>query len=533
MTMKTARKLNSLGLLTALLAACAPVPAPAPVATATPTPAPSASAASATPVASATPTAAVALTGVIYDIDGAPVEAASVHVRSLDASIPFEATVGATAGRFVLDKVPPFVNLEVEASKPGWTTRKRVTSYGNAPVTVDFGAPGPDLAGPGAAFFLSDRPEITSTTPIYDGTPADPNVVRYAMAFSTPLDAANQALVTQALRILALDTDTTVGTIADPAASAEELGFPQDLNATDLGRFTVKAGTTFTRATRGAAGVTWNAEGTVATFGFDAPLLASRTLEARYLVVLAAGPQPIVDTRGRQLGTSTTGSFTAWPAVGKVVPNVFQAADLRTGPVTGLAPDSREARWANTHDAARRFRMPRDTQPPRITSVAASDQDLDELIAVTFDEPLAAYDGSKDGRLGAGTSSSTANVGGFSFAVGQRLNDLAGFVLNGKNPDVIDPRTVTTFGKEGDRRREVRFADAAIVTTRAAAPTGSVYMELDQDDPHRLLITIVGRRRFFDPTCTELAVRFQGPGDPAGNVILEGEANSHTYRGPL
>lgn len=530
MTMKIARKLNSLGLLAALLAACAPAPAPAPVATGTPTAAPSAGEASATPAPSATPAAVVALTGAIYDLDGAPVEAASVHVRSLDASIPFEATVGATAGRFVVDKVPQFVNLEVEASKPGWTTRKRVTSYGSAPVVLDFGAPTPDFTGAGAAYFLSDRPEITSTVPIYDGTLADSGKLRYAMTFSTPLDAANQARVTQALRIEALDGDTAA---ADPTASAPETGFPQDLNAADLGRFTVKAGTTFAHTSRGAADLVWNADGTVATFSFDAPLRASRTVEVRYLVLLAAGPQPIVDTRGRQLGTSSAGAFTGWPAEGKVVPNVFQAVDPRVGAVPGLVPDSREARWANTHDPARRFKLARDTQAPRITSVAVADVDLDARIAVSFDEPLVAYDGTKDGRVGPGTTSDATNLQGFSFAVGQHLNDLAGFVLNGKNPEVLDPRNTSTFGAEGDRRREVRFADAAVVSTRAAAPTGSVYMEIDPDDAHRLLITIVNRRHFFDPDCTELAVRFQGPGDPAGNIILEDDANAHLYRGPL
>jgi hypothetical protein len=58
-------------------------------------------------------------------------------------------------------------------------------------------------------------------------------------------------------------------------------------------------------------------------------------------------------------------------------------------------------------------------------------------------------------------------------------------------------------------------------------------MEVDPDDARRLLNTLVGRRHFFNADVTEIAVRFQGPGDPAGNVRGEEDANKQVYRGPL
>ncbi|MDB5100899.1 MAG: hypothetical protein JWM80_5320 [Cyanobacteria bacterium RYN_339] len=529
----TKTSLTTSAVLTAMLAGCAPVPAPAPVAT------PTAAAASASPGVGAsqapaptpTPAVAAALTGMIYDLDGAPVEAASVHVHSLSASQPFEVTVGATAGRYAITTLPEGVNVEIEASKPGWTTRKRVGAFtASKAATLDFGAPQPDFTGAGAAYFLSDRPEITRTDPIYDGAQADATKLRYAMTFSTPLDAENQQRFAQAFRLQVLDITSST---ADPVASSEANGYPQELDARGVGRFGLRAGTAFRDTTSLAAVLTWSADGTVATFAFDAPVLPSRTADTRCLVLLEAGTAPILDTRGRQLGTSTAGAFTGYPTAGRLVPGVFQAVDPRVGTVPGLLPDSREARWANTHDDARRFVVPRDNVPPHVVGAEITDVDGDARIALTFDEALVAFDGSKAGRLGSGLTSTVANLQGFSFAVGLRRNDLADLVLNGKNAEQLDPRTKASFGAEGDRHREYRFTDAAVVTSRAGAGTGSVFMELDAVDPRRLLITLVGRRHFLTADITEIAVRFQGPGDPAGNVISELEANAHIFRGAL
>ena len=57
-------------------------------------------------------------------------------------------------GSWVVNNVPEGVNVEVVASKQGWTSRRRVASFqasANERRMMDFGTPG-SQTGPGAAF---------------------------------------------------------------------------------------------------------------------------------------------------------------------------------------------------------------------------------------------------------------------------------------------------------------------------------------------------------------------------------------------
>lgn len=64
--------------------------------------------------------------GMLFDDLGQPLDGATVKVRSLNSSVPFEAQTTTTGGAFVFNNAPSGVQVEITISKVGFATRKRV-----------------------------------------------------------------------------------------------------------------------------------------------------------------------------------------------------------------------------------------------------------------------------------------------------------------------------------------------------------------------------------------------------------------------
>ena len=121
----------------------------------------------------------------------------------MNAAAKYEATATSSAGSWVVNNVPEGVNVEVVATKAGWTTRKRVGSFQAASSernTVNFGAPG-NQADAGAAFFISDLPEVEATEPATKAEDQDPAMLTYKMKLSEPLSETGRKRFEDAIRV--------------------------------------------------------------------------------------------------------------------------------------------------------------------------------------------------------------------------------------------------------------------------------------------------------------------------------------------
>ncbi|MDB5100895.1 MAG: hypothetical protein JWM80_5316 [Cyanobacteria bacterium RYN_339] len=165
-----------LSLAVLLLSGCVPGPASATLApAATPTPGPTAAptaspvttsppapAATGTPTATPKPISSApagccgpypVVTGTVFDEAGAPVDGALVRVTSLDASVSYRGSTTTAAGKWVINNIPRGLNVELVASKDGWTSRRRVGSY-------DIQANQQNVVNFDGAYFISSYPEV-------------------------------------------------------------------------------------------------------------------------------------------------------------------------------------------------------------------------------------------------------------------------------------------------------------------------------------------------------------------------------------
>ncbi len=177
----------------------APVETPAPGETAEPgeTPAPGESA---EPIPSATPdnndTSVIERTtfnGKIYDDSNAPLSDVIVKARSLDATVVYEQETRTAGGTYAFNNVPSGVQIEITASRPGYTTRRRVevlksnkTGDPNAN-RYDFGTDGSGTLFGVAYNALSDKPEVVSVTPARNSAGIAANT-NFVLKFSEPMD---------------------------------------------------------------------------------------------------------------------------------------------------------------------------------------------------------------------------------------------------------------------------------------------------------------------------------------------------------
>jgi hypothetical protein len=605
------------------------------------------------------------VSGTVYDETGATVDGAVIKVNSLDTSVPYTATTTTSQGSWVVNSVPEGANVEIIATKDGWTSRRRVGSFqtqANVKNIVDFGG-NSDAAG--IAYFVSKFPEIASVDPGYDANNVDNTTVSYKLTLSEPLDATNQNRFANAIRLFpansyaAPDNDgynyakngtyagtTTTGVVnPNPPANAIITGVDakgsvtgaatgsaginyydlkdqritpftpsvnldrivdpdptqgyitaviagnsQVSNAAGLSHpvvglktdttvgsnvpwdYSIKNGTLFLNDANTRANVTWDATGQVATLTFNAPLNADRTNQARYQVGLVATSTSdrIVDKDNNQLGVDAKGNQNTYPNVGALIHATVKQNDLslnlpggNTTPtlqnVTGGA-----ARWIGTHQDAARFAVRVDAADPNLVSVAyTKNLNQSSRFELTFDKPLAAYNGRLGGHVGS-TIQTGEVLKTISFAVSDRTGGTANVDLKSSTTQnyVLNPKGGTKFGSvAGGTDIEKAFwlgsqaggAPAAMggsvnggtyqlvntatdivsygsdirATENAGTSTNKYLLAVNASNPRTLFIYIVGQTSVFDPRIVELKVRAEGVPDPAGNTIKSAQADTN------
>jgi hypothetical protein len=166
---------------------------------------------SATPVPAATPTPVATNTplpaatsdisviekttfnGKIFDDTNSPLDGVTVKVKSLNSSVPFEATTVTAGGTYAFNNAPSGVQVEIISSKAGFTTRKRVevlksNKQGDPNANrYDFGTDGGNATFSASYNALSDKPEVTMVTPARNGSGVDPKT-SFVLKFSEPMD---------------------------------------------------------------------------------------------------------------------------------------------------------------------------------------------------------------------------------------------------------------------------------------------------------------------------------------------------------
>lgn len=489
-----------------------------------------------TPVAQLEPGKTIVLAGMVYGADGAGLTGVSVRARSLTAEAPFDAEVKTDTGAYVINGVPAGAAIEIVASKPGWVSRRRVGAFSDQRGTnnaLDFG--GSDA---GRAYYLSANPEIALTSPADGSANVANGQVQLTLTLSEPLDAENRARFAKAVRLLPASDAANggaAGTTTDLRAG-EDLGYPRVVTvdgAAAVAPYAVSAGSIFLEDAANAASVTWDAAGRVATLRFAAPLLASSADTAAYQLALVSGgaDQRIRDLDGRQLGTDATGSADAYPPAGDLVLGAFKAPQLVDVPVIGLAGAA--ARWASTHDDVVRFTLAPDEDTPMLIGARAMTIGRDTRIALTFDQPMAAFAGGVGAFVAPTLGDDATDLANYTFAVGRTRDEAAGASLDGSAAIDVDPQAVTAFGDESQRGKEFRFAAGAFAATRAAAAPGQVVVALDERDARKVWLTIAERPYFFGEAAGAIAARVVAVADPAGNAIGSGAADSHVAIGEL
>lgn len=335
------------------------------------------------------------LQGDVYDEALASVDGATVTVRSLDASHPYNATLATAQGHYVTNNVPVGVQIQVSVTKSGWTTRTRVASFqenSDLRNTMNFGGPSTttssaDPSGP--AYFVSDYPEISGTIP--DSDTLNGKHLGYKIRMSEALDSQNQARLVSAMLFS-----------ADPAPGS----------ATPI---IINNSSSFLQTNR-TVSTSWNADGTELTVTFEAPLrrLDNDIKTYALSVVRPAGADLITDKSNKVLG------FTAPGAAQQYAGAIKLASLTLTGNETSAAQ-----RWASTHTRASGFDLVKDDARPILTAVSggsittsAGDK---ERIELTFNKPVLVYPDvtQADGTL-AGSDPSVIDPSKYGFAISDK-----------------------------------------------------------------------------------------------------------------
>lgn len=485
------------------------------------------------------PSLRVILSGSIYDAAGATVSGATVRLRSMDASVPYDATATSVAGSYVFNDVPQGANMEAIATRDGWTSRRRVASFQGATGernTLDFGASSRNATNSGAAYFIAKYPEIVRTEPTLDAKNVDATKLVYKLVLSEPLNEENRDRFEAAIRVLPANAAAygdQAGTV--DLSDREDQSFPLSVvidGNSAVAPYTIKRNSTFLSDSASKARVSWNADGTEATLTFPAALSTRKNDGGAYQVLLVSdGPsERIRDSEGNQLGTDENGRLGTYPARGNWILSTFMDTELRISSLTGLTAGSVENRWASTHDNVATFEVRRDTTEPTLSGVSATTLNNDTRIELTFSEPMAAFDGTNTGIRHPGL----ANLDNYAFMLGRRAADIDDEKLKGNVALRIDPTATAHYGvSDAERKREFRFDTNAFVTTRAGAPTGSIAVEVDGKDPTHVFLYIVGRPGFFDNSSRGIRVRTENLGDPAGNSIKDRQADANQPVGSI
>lgn len=113
--------------------------------------------------------------GKVYDDTGTLVKGASVTVKSLDKTTPFEVTTVALDGSYAINRAPTGIFLQITAMKDGFSSRNIIeileTDYKNQPNAnrFDFGTADVNQASTSISA-LSEKPEVIRVSPDFDST---------------------------------------------------------------------------------------------------------------------------------------------------------------------------------------------------------------------------------------------------------------------------------------------------------------------------------------------------------------------------
>lgn len=452
-----------------------------------------------------TPILKTILAGTVYDENGEPVDGAKVTIKSLAPTTPYEKTVDTQNGTYSVDDAPADVQLELTATKTGWTSRSR-TEVINAD-----GASGVDFGGvtdlKGAVYFLSNHPEIVKTEPSDDQALADASSLVYKLTLSEPLDEANQTRFAEALRVF--PANSVADTNPDDALIASDMVDLATVEVTeDKLAYVVKKDSTFLGNAATKATVTWDADGKVATFTFPAPLIAGDKAEALYNIALVNTGNAIKDTEGNRLGTDPAGSFSAQPALNGIWCGTFKDGFMSLGTAA-----TAEEKWLRTHHVAGAFKVPSDTTKPVLTDFSVIEDTNYTRLLLTFNEPMSAYAGGSVGLSNVIMPDEKINtmLSYFTFAVAETQGKVDAVELDGSGVTGIKVDDANFTGTT-NLEKEFKFV---------AELLGQVQVTLDPDNPKVLRIDLREKDNSafrFPASLTAIKVRTSiDIMDPAGN----------------
>ncbi|MEZ0373186.1 MAG: Ig-like domain-containing protein [Candidatus Sericytochromatia bacterium] len=289
-----------LGSLT-LLAACVPAPTTpveSPSAQESPTPEPSPSASprpSARPTSrpSATPSASPSLTptspptprpelpqgspsdleGKLFDFSGTLLKEVRVEVRSLDSSWSYSKNILSEDGSFRFEQAPAGVQLKITASKPGFASRSRVVvlkAYADGPAVnrFDFGTDGSPASTGSLLSALTDTPEVIRVSPTQGaGEVAVTTAIK--LTFSEPMDRQSVE------ESFAIRSFAPIRLTVDKGAGFETFKGKSALDSLSNDRVWEHE----------AFAISWNEDGTEATFSFKPGFALPSDTDADHLPV--------------------------------------------------------------------------------------------------------------------------------------------------------------------------------------------------------------------------------------------------------
>lgn len=134
--------------------------------------------------------------GKVFDDGNLPLDGVTVTAKSLNSSVPFEATATTHGGAYAFNNAPAGVSIEITASRAGYTTRRRMEVLLSNKVgdpganRFDFGNDGANTAFGSPYNSLSDKPEVSNVLPARNASGIDA-ATPIVLKFSEPMERAS------------------------------------------------------------------------------------------------------------------------------------------------------------------------------------------------------------------------------------------------------------------------------------------------------------------------------------------------------
>jgi len=190
-----------------------------------------------------------------------------ISLRLFENSHPFVVETISTDGTYRLDNIPTGFKVEIFATKPGFTTRRRievVKSKGQPNENrYDFGTEGENYTFSAPYNGLSDKPEVIQVTPARNGSGLDPKT-DFILQFSQPMDrqSVEDTFTVRSFKNHKLSVDNTINKFPS------EMGFKYTLHGNGLIASNAESGIGTPIYDASAFDISWNADDTQVTFQF-------------------------------------------------------------------------------------------------------------------------------------------------------------------------------------------------------------------------------------------------------------------------